>query len=279
LLEGFFDPRDVATCVDYVIHTVVHSNEQIAMLERTVVRKPLDIYLKMNTGMNRLGFNPVRFGDAYRRVSSRGRVNSIGLMTHFADADGDGGVTEQLDRFNDGTKAFVGEKSAANSAALLRFGESHFEWVRPGIALYGCSPFADQTAADIGLEPVMTLSSRLIGIQEIEAGARVGYAGAYVAERDMRIGVVACGYADGYPRHASSGAPVLVNGRRTTLVGRVSMEMITVDLTRIPDAAVGSEVTLWGQGLPADEVARAAATVSYELLTAVSVRVPVVERE
>ena len=279
LLEGFFEARDVTTCVDYMAHAVIHSSEQLAMLERTAVKKPLDAWLKMNTGMNRLGFSPVRFMDAHRRLTSRARVNSIGMMTHFADADGAGGVAEQLAVFADGTRAFQGERSAANSAAMLRFPETHFDWVRPGIAIYGCSPFPDQSAAELGLEPVMTLSSRLIAVQELEAGARVGYGGAFVAPRDMRVGVVACGYADGYPRHAPSGTPVLVDGRRAGIAGRVSMEMITVDLSRIPEAAVGSEVTLWGQGLPADEVAHAAGTVSYELLTAVSPRVPVIERE
>jgi alanine racemase len=279
LLEGFFEARDVAVCVDYMVHVVLHTTEQLAMLERTVVKKPLDVYLKMNTGMNRLGFSPVRFGDAHRRLTSRARVNSISLMTHFADADGPSGIAEQLARFNEGTRMFQGERSAANSAAMLRFPESHFDWVRPGISLYGCSPFADETAAELALEPVMTLSSRLIGVQELEAGERVGYGGAFVAAQDMRVGVVACGYADGYPRHAPSGTPILVNGRRTTVLGRVSMEMIAVDLTRLPDAQVGSEVTLWGQGLSADEVAKSAGTVSYELLTAVSTRIPVVERE
>ena len=279
LLEGFFEARDVATCADYVAHTVIHCNEQLTMLERTAVKKPLDVYLKMNTGMNRLGFPPVRFIDAHRRLQSRARASSIGLMTHFADADGPGGVAEQLERFLEATASLEGERSAANSAAMLRYPESQLDWVRPGIALYGCSPFADESAAELGLEPVMTLSSRLIAVQELEAGERVGYGGTFEAERDMRIGVVACGYADGYPRHAPQGTPVLVNGRRTAVVGRVSMEMITVDLSRIPEAGVGTEVTLWGQGLSADEVARAAGTVSYELLAAVSPRIPVVERE
>jgi alanine racemase len=277
LLEGFFEPRDLPIIADYRLHAVVHAQDQIEMLERTMVRSPLDVYLKMNTGMNRLGFTPVRCRDAYRRITARARVETVTLMTHFADADGESGVAEQLQVFLKHAEGIEGERSTANSAATLRYPETHFDWVRPGIALYGCSPFPDQTAEELGLRPVMTLTSRIIGVQEVQRGARVGYGGTFVASGDMRIGIVACGYGDGYPRHAPTGTPVLVEGRRTRTVGRVSMDLLAVDLTRLPEAGVDSDVTLWGRGLPAEEVAKAADTIAYEMLTALAARVPLEE--
>jgi alanine racemase len=198
-------------------------------------------------------------------------------MTHFADADGATGVSAQLERFSALTKSFAGPRSLANSAALIRFPETRADWVRPGIMLYGCSPFADRDAASLGLKPAMTLSSEIIARQDLARGEGVGYGLAYRAERAMRVGVVACGYADGYPRHAPAGTPVLVNAKRTRIVGRVSMDMITVDLTDLPDAGVGARVTLWGEGLSADEVGAAAGTLSYELVCALAPRVPVIE--
>jgi alanine racemase len=179
------------------------------------------------------------------------------------------------------TRELPGPRSLANSAALLRFPEARGDWARPGIMLYGCSPFghdgADRGAEALGLRPAMTLASEIIAVQHLRPGEKIGYGFSYEAAGEMRIGVVACGYADGYPRHAPSGTPVLVNGRRTRLVGRVSMDMLTVDLSELPDAAVGSPVTLWGEGLSADEVAASAGTLSYELLCALAPRVPVVE--
>ena len=208
-------------------------------------------------------------------------VKSITLMTHFADADGPTGVAAQLERFGASIDGIPGPRSLANSAALLRFPETHADWVRPGIALYGASPFPDMSAAELGLLPAMTLTSELIAIQHLKAGEGIGYGYIYRAERDMRIGVVACGYADGYPRHApgtnAEGAPILVGGVRTRTVGRVAMDMLYVDLTPVPSAAIGTSVTLWGEGMPADEVAAAAGTVSYELMCALAARVPVVE--
>lgn len=279
MLEGFFDSRDLTTIVDYKLHAVVHCTEQIELVERTVVRAPIDVYLKMNTGMNRLGFTPVRYRDAYRRITSRIRVQTVSHMTHFAEADGPAGVKAQLESFEFGRRDLPGDASVANSAATIRYPEAHMQWVRPGLALYGCSPFPDATAADMGLRPAMTLTSRVLGVQELRRGDKVGYGGDFVAEEGMRIGIVGCGYADGYPRHAPTGTPVLVEGRRTRTVGRVSMDMLAVDLTRLPEAGVDSDVTLWGRGLSADEVATAAGTVSYELLTALAPRVPVTEVE
>jgi len=202
-------------------------------------------------------------------------------MTHFADADGAGGVQAQLAWFNELTKDYAAPRSLANSAALIRFPETRADWVRPGIMLYGCSPLVEpafpRNADELKLKPAMTLSSELIGTQHLQPGEHIGYGFGYEAVGEMTIGVVACGYADGYPRHAPTGTPVLVNGKRTRTVGRVSMDMICVDISDIPEAYIGSPVTLWGEGLSADEVAAAAGTLSYELLCALAQRVPVVE--
>jgi alanine racemase len=233
--------------------------------------------------MNRLGFAGEQARAAYSRLQASGKVSAITLMTHFADADGSTGIAVQLERMHAWTAGLGGELSAANSAAVLRFPEAHADWVRPGIMLYGCSPFADQNAVQLGLHPVMTLSSEIIAVQELKPGERVGYGGTFEATRPMRVGVVACGYADGYPRHAPGfhdrSAPVLVAGKRTGIVGRVSMDMLCADLSAMPDARVGSKVTLWGEGLSADEVAASAGTLSYELLCALAARVPQVEVE
>jgi alanine racemase len=196
-------------------------------------------------------------------------------MTHFSHADEPEGIAEQLERFKGLTAAYRVPRSLANSAALLRYPATHSEWVRPGIMLYGASPFADTSAQQFGLQPVMTLTSELISVRELKAGDRVGYAGLFRAEKTMRIGTVACGYADGYPRHAPTGTPVLVNGKRTRTLGRVSMDMLGVDLSEVSDADIGSRVTLWGNGLPVEEVASAAGTISYELTCALTARVPV----
>jgi len=199
-------------------------------------------------------------------------------MTHFADADAARGVADQLQRFERAAAPIAAPRSLANSAAILRYPETHADWVRPGIMLYGCSPFADEPAAALGLKPVMTLASELIDVRTLAPGDRVGYGGSFAADRPMRIGVVACGYADGYPRHAPTGTPVLVNGRPTRTIGTVSMDMLTVDLGGLPEAGVGTPVTLWGEGLPCDEVAAAAGTLSYELLCALAARVRQIER-
>jgi alanine racemase len=196
-------------------------------------------------------------------------------MTHFSHADEPEGVAEQLERFRGLTAAYRAPRSLANSAALLRYPSTHSEWVRPGIMLYGASPFPDTSAQQLGLRPVMTLSSEIISVRELKAGDRVGYAGLFRADKKMRIGTVACGYADGYSRHAPTGTPILVNGQRTRTLGRVSMDMLSVDLSELSDADVGSRVTLWGAGLPVEEVAHSAGTVSYELMCALTARVPI----
>ncbi len=248
LLQGFFSPEELEPIAAHGLTTVVHDPEQLAMLEKFRPSAKIPAYLKLNTGMNRLGFDEGGFRDALERL--RRCAGEITLMTHFADAD---------------------------SAAILRYPDAHEDWVRPGIMLYGCSPFPDESAEALGLKPAMTLTSELIAVRELRPGDSVGYGCTFTAGTPMRVGIVACGYADGYPRHAPTGTPILVRGRRTRTVGRVAMDMLFADLTGIPEAAVGSPATLWGEGLPADEVAASAGTVSYELLCAVTPRVPVSE--
>jgi len=282
MLEGYFKPEDIELLLQHRLTPVIHSMAQIEMLEKawhaSTRAGTLDVYLKVNSGMNRLGFAVDNVRLAWNALHGNPRIASVTLMTHFADADGDSGVAAQLQWFNELTHPFEASRSLANSAALLRFPqEARADWVRPGIMLYGCSPFTFKSAEDIGLKPAMTLKSEIVGVQNLQAGERVGYGMTYEAAQEMTIGVVACGYADGYPRHAPSGTPVLVAGQRTGTVGRVSMDMLCVDISDIPEAYVGTPVTLWGEGLPCDEVAQAAGTVSYQLLCALAPRVPIVE--
>ena len=283
LLEGCFEARDLELCSRLGLWHTVHCQEQIDMLAAHKTQVPHRVFLKMNTGMNRLGFKPERFRAAWIRLNALPQVEEISLMQHFPNADGPKGIGAQLQAFDAVTHDLPGERSLSNSAAILRHSDmlaGCSDWVRPGIVLYGSAPdFPAHSAADWDLQPTMTLSSRLIAIQQLQAGDTVGYGSTFSAEVPMRIGVVACGYADGYPRHCPTGTPVLVNGVRTRLVGRVSMDMIMVDLTPAPAARIGSEVTLWGCAsggavLPIDEVAHAAGTVGYELMCAVAPRVP-----
>lgn len=277
LLEGFFDAPELGEIAASGLATAVHCEDQLRMLEEARLPSGLDVYLKINTGMNRLGFAPNVAKSALERLQASGTANSITLMTHFATADGPEGVHEAMNRFESATRGIDLPKSLANSAAIFVHPRSHADTVRLGIALYGATPFADRSAGSLGLVPAMTLRSRLIGVHEVGPGEHVGYGATYYTHHATRIGVVACGYADGYPRHAPNGTPVLVEGVRVVTAGRVSMDMITVDLTPVPGARVGSEVVLWGEGLPVDEVAAAAGTVGYELLCALAPRVPVNE--
>jgi alanine racemase len=278
LLQGFFRAQDIPLLAEYRLTPVIHNTEQLAMLEQARLESSIDAYFKVNSGMNRLGFTVDNVRLAWNALQAHPSIGSVTLMTHFADADGESGVAAQLHWFGELTQGFAAPRSLANSAALLRFPqETRADWVRPGIMLYGCSPFTFKSAAELGLKPVMTLASELIGVQHLQAGERVGYGFSYEAAEEMTIGVVACGYADGYPRHAPTGTPVLVAGQRVPTVGRVSMDMIAVDISDVHEAYIGTPVTLWGEGLSADEVASAAGTVSYELLCALAPRVPVVE--
>jgi alanine racemase len=275
LLEGFFSAEDLQLIAEYELATVIHSIHQLNLLDAYPRRHALQVWLKVNTGMNRLGFGPHEVPAVMERLKSHRAVREVTLMTHFSHADEAAGIAQQLERFSGVTAAYRAPRSMANSATLLRYPAAHGEWVRPGIMLFGASPFAEVSAKELGLQAVMTLSSELISVREIKSGEYIGYAGLFHADRSMRIGTVACGYADGYPRHAVTGTPILVNGQLTRTLGRVSMDMLCVDLSNVQDALVGSRVTLWGEGLPVEEVARAAGTISYELLCALTARVPV----
>lgn len=278
LLEGVFESGELSVVSDLGLSIVVHNAEQIAMLKRAWSPVKLSVFLKINTGMHRLGFAPAAFPAALAALQACAIVGQITLMTHFASADEAAGVSAQLAQFNALTQDIALPHSLANSAACLRYPETHGNWVRLGIMLYGASPFTTQPATDFGLEPAMSLVSEIIAVQNVNSGEAVGYGATYRADRALRIGIVACGYADGYPRHAETGTPILVNGQRTRTLGCVSMDMLAVDLNDLPDAGVGSAVTLWGEGLPVEEVARAVGTISYELLCARAERVPVIER-
>jgi alanine racemase len=279
LLEGFFQPPELALLCQYGLTPVIHNAEQVEILERISLECAIDVYLKVNSGMNRLGFSDEKLRIAWNALQEHPQVRSVTLMTHFADADGAEGVAGQLARFDSATRTLEAPRCLANSAALLRYPQTRADWVRPGILLYGCSPFAGQSALALGLRPAMTLASEIIGVQRLHPGERVGYGFSYVALAETTLGVVACGYGDGYPRHAPSGTPVLVAGRCARTLGRVSMDLLCVDISDIPQARVGTPVTLWGEGLSADEVAAAAGTVSYQLLCALAARVPVTEAE
>ena len=277
LLEGVFTADELTAAAEHGLSVVVHTAEQIAMLRAAWSPVKIDVFLKLNTGMNRLGFSPEAFSQALAELQACQVAGKITLMTHFANADEVSGLGGQFDRFQSLTRDMGKPICLANSAALLRYPQTHGDWVRPGIMLYGASPFAEKRGSDLGLEPAMSLVSEIIAVQNLKQGDAVGYGGTFVADQEMRIGIVACGYADGYPRHAGTGTPILVQGRRTRTLGRVSMDMLFADLTDIPEAGIGSPVTLWGEGMPVEEVARAAGTISYELLTARAERVPVVE--
>lgn len=279
LLEGLFDADELVIATEHRLAAVVHSESQLLMLEAAQGIPAIDIFLKVNTGMNRLGVPIGRFWSFYDRLRVCKSVGQMTLMTHFATADEEEvGIAGQFDLFDELTREISLPRTMANSAAILRYPQTHTDWVRPGIMLYGATPFADQSAAELGLQPAMTLSSEIIGTQTLQPGDSVGYGRRFIAERQMRIGVVACGYADGYPRHAPNGTPIAIAGKRTRTVGRVSMDMLYADLTDIPEADIGSPVELWGAQVPVDAVAEASGTVGYELLCALAPRVPVVER-
>ncbi|PKO42990.1 MAG: alanine racemase [Betaproteobacteria bacterium HGW-Betaproteobacteria-3] len=284
LLEGVFEQRDLELCSRLELWHTVHCDAQIDMLATHKTQRPHRVFLKLNSGMNRLGFAPAAYRSAWTRLNALPQVDEISLMTHFSDADGPRGIAPPMAVFADATRELPGERTLSNSAATLRHATDaavRADWVRPGIAVYGSAPdFPEHSAADWGLQPTMTLAAKIIAVQQLQPGDTVGYGSSFTADAPLRIGVVACGYADGYPRHCSTGTPVLVNGVRTRLVGRVSMDMVTVDLTPVPDARQGTEVTLWGRAgngawLAIDEVARSAGTVGYELMCALAQRVPV----
>jgi alanine racemase len=292
LLEGCFDPRDLELCSRLGLWHTIHCDQQIDWLAAHKTHEPHRVFLKMNSGMNRLGFKPSSYRSAWTRLNALTQVEEITLMTHFSDADasrfGQDGIAHQLAAFNEATQDLPGERSLSNSAASLRYSanELRTDWIRPGIAQYGSSTdYPEHDIAHWDLQPTMTLQAQIIATQHLRAGDSIGYGSAYVADKPMRIGIVACGYADGYPRIAkgtnAQGTPVLVDGVRSRTVGRVSMDMITVDITDLPQCGLGSDVTLWGKAangsiLSIDEVAIQAQTVGYELMCALAQRVPTV---
>jgi len=276
LLEGFFAADELPEFAAKRLAAVVHHADQVTMLEAAHLERPIEVFLKIDTGMNRLGVRPGEVGALVERLTHCDSVAALRLMTHLARADEEDGIKEQVAAFDAACKGLPYPRSIANSAGIVRYAETGGDIVRPGIMLYGATPFPYDTAEMIGVQPVMTLRSQIIAVHDLKANDSVGYGAAYTASRAHRIGTVACGYADGYPRHAPNGTPVLVCGKKVRMAGRPSMDMITVDLTDVPEARIGSPVVLWGEGLPVDDVASAAATVGYELLCALAPRVPVV---
>ncbi|PKO46389.1 MAG: alanine racemase [Betaproteobacteria bacterium HGW-Betaproteobacteria-22] len=283
LLEGIFRGQELGVAASFGIDLVVHSAPQLEIIERAKLVRPVRIHLKVNTGMNRLGFMPEDFLSALQRLRASPNVSEITLMTHFANADDVHGIDAPFDLFHRTIKGLDQPISMANSASILRHPQSHTDWVRPGIMLYGATPVSSVAATSYGLNPVMQFTSEIIAVQTVRQGKSVGYGNRFTATRTTKVGVVACGYADGYPRHAGlqsveahgqHGAPIAVNGQLTRTLGRVSMDMLFCDLTSIPAANVGSPVELWGNQVPVDDVAKASDTVGYELLCAVSPRVP-----
>ena len=284
LMEGPFTPDEVALADRERLSLVVHNAAQLDWILASRPSAPLTCWLKVDTGMHRVGFDPADLPAAHAALAAAPQVGGLVLMSHFARADEpDHDFTDlQIERFGDLRRA-IGEPSGlavtrpvslANSAAILAWPASHGDWVRPGIMLYGASPLGETHPSAAALRAVMHLTSELIAVRELSAGEAVGYGGRFVCERPTRIGVVALGYADGYPRHAPDGTPVQVAGRASRIAGRVSMDMLTVDLTDIPDARVGDPVELWGAAVSANAVAEAAGTIAYQLFTGVSARVP-----
>jgi len=277
MLEGFFHTDELPLFDKYRLTTSLHSNWQVKALANARLNAPLDVYLKMNSGMNRLGFAAERVQSIWQQLRAIANVGQLTLMAHFADAEQPEGIIEPLARVEQAAEGLDCARSLANSAATLWHPEAHYDWVRPGIVLYGASPSGQwRDIANSGLKPVMSLRSEVIGIQNLKAGDTVGYGSRYRAMGEQRIGIVAGGYADGYPRHAPDGTPVQVEGVLTRTVGTVSMDMLAVDLTPCPQAGIGSPVELWGNEVKIDDVASAAGTVGYELMCALAPRVPVV---
>lgn len=280
VLSGHDEPGDLAEMRRLRLDTVVHNDAQLDALAAESDGRALRVWLKLDTGMHRLGFAPERAREVFARLQGLPSVDrGITLMTHFANSDvfDDGLTTRQIERFERNTSGLDGECSLSNSAAIIGWPEAHGQWVRAGGALFGMSVIAGKIGADYGLRPAMTLTSKLIAVNRVRKGGRVGYAATWEAPEDMNVGVAAIGYGDGYPRAAGSGTPVLVNDARAAIVGRVSMDLITIDLRGAPDAQIGDPVVLWGRGLPVEEIAQRADTIGYDLTCGITRRVRFVE--
>ncbi len=275
ILEGIHSAEELSVASQADLAIVLHHASQLSALLSAKLASPISVWVKLDTGMHRLGFSSEEFAVVLQQLQQREAVKIIGLMTHLANADdpSDPTTEEQLKQFDQLVAGRALPLSAANSAAILSFPASHYDWVRPGIMLYGASPFTNSTGPELGLKPVMTLRSSLISVKNLKKGERVGYSGTFEAPEDMPMGVVGIGYGDGYPRHAKAGTPLLVNGQPLPLIGRVSMDMITVDLRQQPNAQVGDPVVLWGEGLPAEEIANASDTIAYQLFCGIAKRV------
>jgi len=274
LLEGFFDSEELPEIVRHRLTVVIHHESQLHMLEANRQAASLPVWLKLDTGMHRLGLASEKLSSTYERLKAL-PVTLQGLMTHLSSADERDVPTtsDQLACFQRATATYADPKSIANSAGILAWPQSHADWVRPGLMLYGASPFVGRVGRDHGLRPVLSLYSQLMAVNRFKRGERVGYGGAWQCPEDMPVGVVPMGYGDGYPRHAETGTPVLVNGQQVPLIGRVSMDMICVDLRSQPDARIGDPVCLWGPDLPVEKIAHHAGTIPYELLCRVTSRV------
>lgn len=276
LLSGFFGEEDLVQSAKLRLDPIIHYAEQVEQLKKFKADAPINTWIKIDTGMCRLGFEPDEFDDVLRTLQGSDAVAEIKVMSHFANADntGDSKTQEQIDTFVQATSGCTAPFSLANSAGVLVWPTSHLDWVRPGIMLYGSSPVTKKNIEDFDLHSVMTLETELMAVYQRRKGQAIGYGGDWVCPSDMTIGVAAIGYGDGYPRHAPTGTPVLVNNQRAKLVGRVSMDMITIDLSEQKEARSGDPVVLWGEGLPADEIAQLSGTISYELFCKVTARVP-----
>lgn len=275
LLEGVFDLEELKLAEQLRCDLVVHQSQQIELLEAMPASEPFVVWLKVNTGMNRLGFALPEVDPSWQRLEKLSNVKTLRLMTHFACADREEAPlnVKQWQLFKPLLDKYPVIASAANSAATVHFPHAHLDWVRPGIMLYGASPVENQTAQELGLQAVMSFRARVIALQSVAAGESVGYVARWTATKDSLIAVVSVGYGDGYPCHAPEGTPVMIGSERVPLVGRVSMDMITVDVSALKEVSIGAEVELWGEQLPVDEVAAASGTISYELLCKVTSRV------
>lgn len=270
LMEGVFTPDELAQAAEHNFWVTFHSRRQIDWLAHMQLPTPLTAWLKINTGMGRLGFPAAQAADVLRSLSGSASLRQpVGILSHFACADEPGHPLnrKQIDAFRAIAQDHAGPKSLCNSAAIFAFPDLHFDWVRPGLALYGASPLAGRSAEELGLKPVMTFSAELIAVQNAARGSSVGYGARFVCPEDMKVGIISVGYGDGYPRSVAEGMPVLVNGVRCPLIGRVSMDMAAVDLRPCANAVAGAEVVLWGKGLPVEDVSGFTDHINYDLLT------------
>lgn len=272
LMEGLFSKDEIPLLTDYELDTVIHDRHQLNLLSEQPLSHSINVWLKIDTGMNRLGFSPQDFPAVLQKLDHCPWLKIMCVMTHFSSANKSEDTTTQcqIKCFEQTIKKYTFPTSLANSAAILAYPKAHADWVRPGLMLYGVSPFADSSAAQFSLKPVMTLKSEIISIHHVESGDRVGYGGTWIAPKPLHIGIVAIGYGDGYPHHAENGTPILVNGKLCELIGQVSMDMLAVNLSCQLDAQIGDPVVLWGAGLPIEQVAESTSSFRFELLCGIN---------